>query len=239
MKTEMIQIDKAWRVVLPKPLRDQFNLAPGDKLRLSVEGHSFKLEPTDAGGKLVRSGTVLVFTGGFAEPITASKVDEMIEQERADRISAGGGHVHGKRQEILLRYQCAGGGVYCRHHSSSHAPALPSRPGGAQWQSMKVFEHSGHSLLEMHSILTRLPRTPRISAIQAATLITENIVKHFSVVTLTGKEYGELVAKLGQNGIVGGMSYDALHLACAEKSGADRIYTFNISHFLGSGSSPA
>jgi predicted nucleic acid-binding protein len=90
---------------------------------------------------------------------------------------------------------------------------------------------SGHSLLETHAILTRLPRAPRITPVQAATLIADNVAKHFSVVALTGKEYGELSLKLGQDGVVGGKSYDALHLACAEKSGAYRIYTFNIREF--------
>lgn len=92
---------------------------------------------------------------------------------------------------------------------------------------------SGHSLLETHSILTRLPRAPRLSAVQAAMLISENILKHFSVTTLTGKEYGELAQKLGRDGIIGGRSYDLLHLNCAEKSGAERIYTFNVDHFAG------
>jgi len=89
MKNEMIQIDKAGRVVLPKPLREQFNLVPGDKLRLSVEGSSFRLEPTDAGGKLLKKGSVLVFAGGFAEPITTEKVNQLVVQEREGRISAG------------------------------------------------------------------------------------------------------------------------------------------------------
>jgi len=88
MKTETIQIDKAGRVVLPKPIRDQFNLLPGDKLRLSVEGNGFRLEPADAGGELVRKGSVLVFTGAFAEPITTANVNELIEQERESRITA-------------------------------------------------------------------------------------------------------------------------------------------------------
>jgi len=96
MKTETIQIDKAGRVVLPKPLRDQFNLLPGDKLRLSVEGNSFRLEPTPAGGKLVRKGSVLVFTGGFAQPVTTEKVNELIAEDREDRISAGTGERRGK-----------------------------------------------------------------------------------------------------------------------------------------------
>ncbi|MGI8966069.1 MAG: AbrB/MazE/SpoVT family DNA-binding domain-containing protein [Limisphaerales bacterium] len=88
MKADLIQMDKAGRVVLPKPLREQFRLTPGDKLRLSVEGNSFKLELADAGGKLMQKGTVLVFTGEFAEPITTSKVNELIDRERENKFSA-------------------------------------------------------------------------------------------------------------------------------------------------------
>src|SRR5205809_983319 len=82
MKTKTIQIDKAGRVALPKPLLEQFNLLPGDKLRLSVEGNGFRLEPTDAGGELVRKGSVLVFTGGFPAPVTTGQVNDLIERER-------------------------------------------------------------------------------------------------------------------------------------------------------------
>ena len=90
---------------------------------------------------------------------------------------------------------------------------------------------SAHGIIEVYAILTRLPRSPRILPSQAATLIDENIVHHFSVVALTSREYGEMVLKAGRSGIVGGQSYDALHLQCAEKSGADRIFTFNVRHF--------
>jgi AbrB family looped-hinge helix DNA binding protein len=89
MKNGLLQIDRAGRVVLPKPLREQFNLVPGDKLRLSVEGNSFRLEPTDTENALVKKGSVLVFTGGFAEAITTAKVNEMIEEEREHRIAIG------------------------------------------------------------------------------------------------------------------------------------------------------
>jgi AbrB family looped-hinge helix DNA binding protein len=88
MKTKTIQIDKAGRVVLPKPLLEQFNLLPGDKLRLAVDRNGFRLEPTHAGGELVRKGSVLVFTGGFPAPITTAQVNELIERDRDDGIAA-------------------------------------------------------------------------------------------------------------------------------------------------------
>ena len=96
MKKETIQIDKAGRVVLPKPLREQCNLLPGDKLHLSVEGNGFRLEPTDGGGRLVRKGSVLVFTVGFPEPITTAQVNELIEQDREGRITAATGKLRRK-----------------------------------------------------------------------------------------------------------------------------------------------
>ena len=96
MKNETIQIDKAGRVVLPKPLREHFNLLPGDKLRLSVEGNGFRLEPTNAGGDLVRKGSVLVFTGSFPEPITTAQVNELIEQDREGRVMAAMGKLRRK-----------------------------------------------------------------------------------------------------------------------------------------------
>jgi hypothetical protein len=53
-----------------------------------VEGNGFRLEPADSGGEIVRKGSVLVFTGHFAEPITTAKVNELIEEEREGRITA-------------------------------------------------------------------------------------------------------------------------------------------------------
>jgi predicted nucleic acid-binding protein len=90
---------------------------------------------------------------------------------------------------------------------------------------------SAHSLLETYVILTRLPRSPRITPIQAAKLVEENIGRHFAVVALSAKEYGQLAQKLGEENVMGGQAYDALHLECAAKCGAERVYTFNVRHF--------
>jgi AbrB family looped-hinge helix DNA binding protein len=86
MKTETLQIDGAGRVVLPKPLREHFNLVAGDKLKLSVEGNTIRLEPANSGAEMVREGTVMVFTGEFAESITTRKVEEMLARDREERL---------------------------------------------------------------------------------------------------------------------------------------------------------
>ena len=86
MNEETIQIDKAGRVVIPKSLRDQFNLLPGDKLHLSVEDNGIRLEPAESGGELSRNGSVLVFTGGFSEKITTAKINKMVAEGREARM---------------------------------------------------------------------------------------------------------------------------------------------------------
>jgi predicted nucleic acid-binding protein len=90
---------------------------------------------------------------------------------------------------------------------------------------------SAHGILEVYAILTRLPRSPRILPSQAAALVEENVLKHFKVVALTPGEYREIISKLSRTAVAGGQVYDVLHLECAEKGGAERIFTFNVRHF--------
>ena len=49
-------------------------------------------------------------------------------------------------------------------------------------------------------------------------LFVESIRQRFSVVTLSEKEYYEVIAAAAERGIGGGKIYDALILRCAEKS---------------------
>jgi len=117
----------------------------------------------------------------------------------------------------------------CIEGHEHHERAMPLLESVLQGKTEGVV--SAHSILETHAVLTKLPRAPRILPLQAASLIEENIVKPFTVIALTAKEYVDLVMKLGREGILGGQAYDALHLRCAEKAGVDTIYTFNVSHF--------
>jgi len=88
-----------------------------------------------------------------------------------------------------------------------------------------------HSLAETYAVLTRLPGEIPIAPSVAWQLITENILKSFTLIVLTSQEYADTLEKAAADGVEGGRTYDALLLAAAAKSEADRIYTLNVRHF--------
>lgn len=89
---------------------------------------------------------------------------------------------------------------------------------------------SGHSLAELYSVLTRLPRTPRISPAEALQMIQQNVTPH-TVVTLSADDYANLVEALAQLGVAGGAVYDAVIAKAAELANVDFLLTLNVSHF--------
>jgi len=82
MKERTVQIDRAGRVVLPKPLRDRFRLRGGDTLSIEVRGDAIELRPTQAAGQLKTVNGVLVFTG--AGPLASG--EDFVTQSRDERI---------------------------------------------------------------------------------------------------------------------------------------------------------
>lgn len=78
-----VTIDKAGRVVLPKTLRDELHLGPGDTLDLMVEGERVMLRPRRAVPPLQRERGVWVFRIG--EPITAAETREALRSIREQR----------------------------------------------------------------------------------------------------------------------------------------------------------
>jgi predicted nucleic acid-binding protein len=90
---------------------------------------------------------------------------------------------------------------------------------------------SMHSIAEMFSTLTRLPLQPRIPPFEASQLITSTIMPHFKTIPLTERDYLEAMEMMVNGGWSGAKIYDALLLRSAEKSGAERIYTFNLADF--------
>jgi AbrB family looped-hinge helix DNA binding protein len=77
-----LTLDKAGRVVLPKPLRDRLQLAPGDTLHLESEGESITLRPVRQNVMLKKELGVWVYQG---ESTDASIVD-LIDRDRENRL---------------------------------------------------------------------------------------------------------------------------------------------------------
>lgn len=90
---------------------------------------------------------------------------------------------------------------------------------------------SSHSLAELYSVLTNLPLHPRIVPSEAKAIIDTNIRPYFKCVNLTAKMYEEAIQCCLQQGVAGGIIYDALLLCCARSAKAQRIYTFNVRDF--------
>jgi predicted nucleic acid-binding protein len=89
---------------------------------------------------------------------------------------------------------------------------------------------AAHSLAEVYSVLTRMPGKHRISCEQTL-LFIGSIRERLKIIGLDGDEYAETLAKAAAARIVGGAIYDAILVACALKSGAETIYTWNVRDF--------
>lgn len=91
---------------------------------------------------------------------------------------------------------------------------------------------SVHSLLELYSILTTLPLSPKIYPSLAADLIKENILTDFEIIKYSSADYIRLLDKLSEGNIIGGASYDGLILYAARKIKIDKILTLNVNDFI-------
>jgi len=78
-----LTLDKAGRVVLPKPVRDELQLSPGDLLELESSEHQIVLRPVRGSGPLRKKRGVWVFRSG--EPLSARTVTDTITEIRQGR----------------------------------------------------------------------------------------------------------------------------------------------------------
>ena len=77
----------------------------------------------------------------------------------------------------------------------------------------------------------RRARRAWIHPVEAARIVTENILPHFEVVPIGKEDYLEALNAMATGGWIGAKIYDALLLRCAGMCGAERIYTFNLADF--------
>jgi AbrB family looped-hinge helix DNA binding protein len=84
-----VTLDRAGRVVLPKSLRDELHLSPGDTLDLTVQGDEVRLRPRRSSSPLQKKQGVWVFSTG--RPMASDETAEALRdiREQRDRRNAG------------------------------------------------------------------------------------------------------------------------------------------------------
>lgn len=80
---DTVTIDKAGRVVIPKRLRDELQLAPGDSLALEFDGERVVLKPVQTAPIMRKKRGIWVLSGG-PKP-TEDDTRRMIEEARLER----------------------------------------------------------------------------------------------------------------------------------------------------------
>jgi len=78
-----ITVDKAGRVVLPKPVREELQLGPGDSLDLESSEDHIILRPSQGKGRMYKKEGVWVFHGGA--PLAPDAVAKTIQKVRRER----------------------------------------------------------------------------------------------------------------------------------------------------------
>ena len=76
-------IDKAGRLVIPRPLRDRIGLAQGGEVELVLDGAAVRIEPV-AGAELEAVGDLLVIPAS-GSPVTAGVVRDLVDADRHAR----------------------------------------------------------------------------------------------------------------------------------------------------------
>jgi AbrB family looped-hinge helix DNA binding protein len=79
-----VTLDRAGRIVLPKGVRDELHLSPGDTLDFSVQGDEVTLRPRRSSTPLQKERGIWVLRTG--KPVSARDTDEVLRDIRGQRI---------------------------------------------------------------------------------------------------------------------------------------------------------
>ncbi|MGC1484221.1 MAG: PIN domain-containing protein [Candidatus Acidiferrum sp.] len=111
------------------------------------------------------------------------------------------------------------------HHNQAAAALALAQDGKVEGLA------TGHGLSEVYAVLTRTPFRPAVYPSEALKILSEEILPHFQLITVTPQMYIETIRECAERGWIGGRIYDAIHLRCARESNCERIYTFDVRHF--------
>jgi AbrB family looped-hinge helix DNA binding protein len=90
-----LTLDKAGRIVLPKPMRDELQLETGDSLELESSDDRIVLRPVRGSMPLRKKQGIWVFRA--SEPLSAKTVDDVFKRVRRERDESNLGRTDSKR----------------------------------------------------------------------------------------------------------------------------------------------
>lgn len=79
-------IDRAGRIVIPKPIREMARLRPGSPLDVVYRDGRIEIEPQAGKTRLVRKGSVLVLTAPGNKKMSLEEVNEWVRKSRDREI---------------------------------------------------------------------------------------------------------------------------------------------------------
>ncbi len=85
----LITIDRAGRIVVPKSLREHFNLVAGTKLEIEAAGEGLLLRKVNTGDALIRKHGILVHHGTGRASVDVAAFIRAERDVRSRRIPSG------------------------------------------------------------------------------------------------------------------------------------------------------
>jgi AbrB family looped-hinge helix DNA binding protein len=76
-------IDRAGRLVIPRPLRDRIGLAHGGEVELELDGAAVRIEPVS--GRALKEVDGLLVIPASGQRLTGAAVRELIDADRHER----------------------------------------------------------------------------------------------------------------------------------------------------------
>jgi AbrB family looped-hinge helix DNA binding protein len=76
-------IDRAGRLVIPRPLRDRIGLAHGGEVELELDGAAVRIEPVS--GRALKEVDGLLVIPATGQRLTSAAVRELIDADRHER----------------------------------------------------------------------------------------------------------------------------------------------------------
>ena len=80
-----LTLDKAGRIVLPKAIREELQIGPGDSLEVEASEETIVLRPARGNGRMQKERGIWVFHAGTGKPLTVETANKTVSKIRRER----------------------------------------------------------------------------------------------------------------------------------------------------------